>query len=266
MTLVIDEATAAVLETSRATYQAKADAGEGDAPYLDFNHEDREASAWPKRIYWAGEDPRTGGIRAEVEWTSAGNEAVAGKLFRRFSPAFFAADGKVTGAPVNMGGLVNRAAFTRIQPLFAKSPNHETPSLNKTMTDTEIPALQSEIAALKATIADLQAKLGESTTALQARAQKDAQDTVALCAKEGRIAAAPDVQAKWVAALVENPASKELLLAMAPNPALATLVKAKAADAEQDPKALLAKFEALPREEQHAFFRANKAALITARG
>jgi hypothetical protein len=57
MTLTIDEATAAVLEASRASYQAKADAGEGDAPYLDFNHDDREASAWPKRIFWAGSDP-----------------------------------------------------------------------------------------------------------------------------------------------------------------------------------------------------------------
>lgn len=264
MTLVIDEETAAILEAARASYQAKADSGEGDAPYLDFNHDDREAAAWPKRIFWAGSDPNTGGVRAEVEWSSAGDEAVKGKTFRRFSPAFYAKDGRVTGAPINMGGLVNRAAFTRIQPLFAKQPE-ALPEPNDIMTPEQIAALQAENATLKTTVTELEGKVGEFTATLQAHAKADAEATVALAAKEGRIAAAPEVQTKWVGALLSNPESKELLLAMAPNPALVTVVKAKSADQVivEDAVALLAKFEALPRDEQPAFFRANKAALCS---
>ena len=265
MTLTIDEATAAVLELSRATYQARADAGEGDAPYLDFNHDDREASAWPKRIFWAGSDPKTGGVRAEVEWSSAGQEAVSGKTFRRFSPAFYAADGKVTGAPVNMGGLVNRAAFTKIQPLFAKFSDPTPPP--PIMTPEEITALQAENAALKEQLTELQAMSSKQDEALKAHAKADATAIVALAAKEGRIAPAAEVQEKWVASLLANPESKELLLAMAPHPALVTVVKAKSADQTlvEDAAALLAKFEALPRDEQPAFYATHKAALTSLR-
>jgi hypothetical protein len=264
MTLVIDEATATALELSRATYQAKADAGEGDAPYLDFNHADGEASAWPKRIYWAGADPKTGGVRAEVEWSSAGQEAVAGKTFRRFSPAFYARDGKVTGAPVNMGGLVNRAAFTKIQPLFARLSDPTPPPI---MTPEETTALQAENADLKKQLEELQACLTKKDEALMAYAKADAEATVALAAKEGRIAPAAEVQEKWVAALLSNPESKELLLAMAPHPALKPIITGKATDQEivEDAVALFAKFEALPRDEQTAFFAAHKATLISLR-
>jgi hypothetical protein len=270
MTLTIDEATAAVLEASRASYQAKADAGEGDAPYLDFNHDDREASAWPKRIFWAGSDPKTGGVRAEVEWSSAGQEAVSGKTFRRFSPAFYAADGKVTGAPVNMGGLVNRAAFTKIQPLFAKEnpeTRNQNPDKTTTMNEEEITALKAENTALKEQLAELQAMSGKKDEALQAHAKADATAIVALAAKEGRIAPAAEVQEKWVASLLANPESKELLLAMAPHPALVTVVKAKSADQTlvEDAAALLAKFEALPRNEQPAFYATHREALTSLR-
>lgn len=269
MTLEINEATATALELSRSTYQAKADAGEGDAPFIDFNHDDREAAAWPKRIFWAGADPKTGGVRAEVEWSSAGQEAVTGKTFRRFSPAFYAADGRVTGAPVNMGGLVNRAAFTKIQPLFAKSAEPIQPDSTTTpmMTEEEITAIVAENAALKEQLAELTAKADKLDGEMQAHARKDAEATVALAAKEGRIAPAAEVQAKWVGALLANPESKELLLAMAPNPALVTIVKAKSGDQQlvEDAAALLAKFEALPRDEQPAFFAKHKDALKSTR-
>ena len=120
--LTIDARTAADLEAVRSSLQAKADAGEGDAPYFDFNHEDGEASAWPKSIFWAGEDPPTGGVRAIVEWSSAGDAAVQGKTYRRFSPAFYAHEGRITGAPVNMGGLVNRAGGIFVNNLALVTP------------------------------------------------------------------------------------------------------------------------------------------------
>lgn len=245
MTLVIDERTATDLEAARSEYQASADAGQGDAPFFDFNHDDKEAAAWPKRIYWAGDDPLLGGVRAEVEWSSSGEEAVQGKLYRRFSPAFYAADGRVTGIPINMGGLVNRAAFTAIQPLFAKADttpesssstdnrqpttDNSTPSPPPTMTPEEIAALQAENADLKNQLADLQTQLDSMECNAKAAAKTAAQSTVATCAKEGRIPASPEIQAKWVDAICANPAAAELLLAMAPNAALVQVIQAKAA-------------------------------------
>lgn len=95
---------------------------EGKRPYLDFNHDGGKASALVNDIFWAGDDPETGGIRARITWTSSGKEAVEGKDFQFFSPSFFidAKSDQITGAPVNFGGLVNEPAFTKIMPLVAK--------------------------------------------------------------------------------------------------------------------------------------------------
>lgn len=261
--LTIDEKTATDLEAVRAALQAKADAGEGDAPYFDFNHDDGEASAWPKRIFWAGDDPLLGGVRAEVEWTAAGDSARSGKTFRRFSPVFYAADGRITGAPVNMGGLVNRAAFTRIQPLFAKQPEDPKSSTDPTMTPEEITALQEENAKLKNQLTELQAKLGEMN-------KKDAEAAVEMAAKEGKIGTAPELKAKWVDSILKDPSAKDLLLAMAPNPALVsgkvTDSNKKDDDKADEPAALLAKYnEITDRDERTKFFAKHKDALRNAR-
>ena len=236
MEVTIDEATAIALEAVRAEYQAKADSGEGDAPFFDFNHDDGAAAAWPKRIYWGGDDALLGGVRAECEPSSEGEEAVTGKIFRRFSPAFYQPkDGRITGAPVNMGGLVNRAAFTKIAPLFAKAEDETDPSLTDTppatMTPEEIATLQKQVADLTAANTKLQTKCDEMAVAAKAAAETDAKNVVACAAKDGRIPPAPEIQGKWVAAIVADPSAKDLLLAMAPNPALlGTIVKAKASD------------------------------------
>ena len=72
VTILVDEAAAARVEECRARYQAEFDAGTGDAPYIDFLHADGEASAWVNRVYWGGDDPKTGGIRLVVSWTDEG--------------------------------------------------------------------------------------------------------------------------------------------------------------------------------------------------
>ena len=239
--LMIDEQTAADLEAVRAALQAKADAGEGDAPYLDFNHDDGEASAWVKRIFWGGDDALLGGVRVEVEWSAAGEAAVQGKTFRRFSPCFFASNGRVTGAPVNMGGLVNRAAFTTIQPLFAKEAecaDEESTTTESTttptMTEEQIQALETENADLKAKLAEMQTQLDEATATAKAAAEKEAASVVAAAAKEGRIPPGEEIQKKWAAAIVADPSAKDLLLAMAPNPALTEQFQAKPAPTTTD--------------------------------
>jgi hypothetical protein len=128
LVLDVNEKTAGRLGADLERMLARAAKNEDDRPYLDFNHEDREASGWPKRIWWGGEDPISGGVRMEVELSAAGKAAIAGKLFRRFSPSFFARDGEVLGTERNMGGFVNRAAFKRISPMWAKEGAEADPA------------------------------------------------------------------------------------------------------------------------------------------
>jgi hypothetical protein len=127
--LDITEKTARVVQGDLERMLAKAANNEDDLPYLDFNHDDQEASGWPKRAWWGGDDPKAGGVRMLVELSTAGKSAITGKLFRRFSPSFLSSDGKqVDGVPVNMGGFVNRAAFKRISPMWAKEGAEADPA------------------------------------------------------------------------------------------------------------------------------------------
>lgn len=121
MEVVVDERGAQNVAASYAEYTAAADRGEGDRVYFDFNHDDREASAHPTEFFWAGDDPQRGGIRAKVQWTGSGRQAVIGRTYSRFSPSFYASEnGAITGTPVCAGALVNRAAFQRIAPILSK--------------------------------------------------------------------------------------------------------------------------------------------------
>lgn len=88
----------------------------GHDPFIDFNHnEDSGAAGHVKGFFWAGNDPESGGIRARINWTAAGEEALRGKKFTRFSPQFLAdSSGNIKGInSANMGGLTNRPAFTK---------------------------------------------------------------------------------------------------------------------------------------------------------
>ena len=120
MELEVNEALARRVAAMLEHYRDKAARAEGDLPFFDFNHNDAEASAHPLQMYWAGDDPRQGGIRARLQWTGAGADAIQRRTFRRFSPQFLTDDDKnVIGVGINMGGLVNRAAFRNIQPIWA---------------------------------------------------------------------------------------------------------------------------------------------------
>jgi hypothetical protein len=119
------------------TLLAKANAGQGDKPFTDYNHEDGAASSRPLRFTWGGNDPKTGGIRLIGKWTSKAREAIRDDEFERFSPQwdFDAATHEPLGIKVNLGGLVNKAAFQSIAKAQAsdasdraeKSPAAEPP-------------------------------------------------------------------------------------------------------------------------------------------
>lgn len=166
--------------------RADAKDGSGDEPYMDFNHEDRERSAEVTELYWGGDDPIKGGIRARVIWSAAGKAAVLGRNYRRFSPQWGL--DKNTLEPIciesNLGGLVNRAAITNIAPVIAKGDSAANHNTTETMTDKEIQdAIANGVAAgLKATnerIHALEIKPGTTTAAARAENQPDIATIVA---------------------------------------------------------------------------------------
>ena len=235
--VAVSAATAAVLQTFLAAKMTAAAEGREDRPFFDFNHEDREASAWPTEFYWAGDDPQTGGVRARLEWSDAGKRAVEGRTFRRFSPTFHLdASGHVTGSEINMGGLVNRAAFKRIAPLFAAAPvdtAHEQPLMQTLISTlrslslveasaTEEADLVSQVSrsvsALKSQVSDLQASI-----ATQARQR--AESLVDAAVHAGRLPAKDtDARGFWVDALIRDEAKAvKALDALTINPVLARL-------------------------------------------
>lgn len=235
--------------------RGKAASGLGDYPYFDFNHDDGEASGRPLEFYWAGDDPKTGGVRAKAEWSDRTQQSLSGKVpgFRRFSPSFLVdAAGEVIGATLNMGGLVNRAAFKTIQPIVAGHPatNHQPPTRKASMktadelaadlaaaqnkiTDLErrlsaadqkgvIAARDSEIETLKGTIKTLEGKISVS-------AKESAKAIVDAAVKAGKLAPQNTaIQEKWINAIAADPALAETLNAMQANPALGTVVTAGA--------------------------------------
>jgi len=95
---------------------ARAQAGEGDKPLTDYNHEDGAASSRPYKIEWGGDDQKNGGIRLIGKWTSKARAAIRDEEFDKFSPKWDFDN--QTGEPLeiltNLGGLVNQAAFKKI--------------------------------------------------------------------------------------------------------------------------------------------------------
>ena len=227
--------TAATLQRFLADQLAAVTAGREDRPFFDFNHEDREAAAWPAEFFWAGEDPQTGGVRARVDWSEAGRRAVEGRTFRRFSPAFLIdAAGQVLGSTTNMGGLVNRAAFKRIAPLFASAPA-EFPAMQNLIStlrllglieasaseETElVTQVTRSVGALKSEITDL-----KSTLTTQARQRAEA--LVDGAVRAGRLAAKDaDTRAFWIDALLRDEAKAvKALDALPVNPVLARVTE-----------------------------------------
>jgi hypothetical protein len=104
------------------TMLAKARAGQGDRPLIDYNHEDGAAAGRPLRIEWGGDDAKAGGIRLITKLTAKAKASVRDEEFDRFSPQWDF--DKETHEPllikVNMGGLVNKAAFKNIATVKAK--------------------------------------------------------------------------------------------------------------------------------------------------
>jgi len=114
---------AARLDAQLQRLLAEAQAGTRSRPFIDFDHAGREAAAIPLRFLWDD------GIRLEIEWTSAGRNAVAGRTYSYFSPEFILSDDgrpESLPSPGSIGSLVNTPAFQRIQRLAAANQTQQT--------------------------------------------------------------------------------------------------------------------------------------------
>lgn len=113
---------AGLLDAQLQKMLAKAKAGTGDKPLTDYNHDDGAASSRPRRLEWAGDDPKAGGIRLITKWTGKARSAIRDEEFDRFSPQwdFDENTGEIVGIGVNLGGLVNKAAFQQIATVKAR--------------------------------------------------------------------------------------------------------------------------------------------------
>lgn len=262
LAVLVDAKGSGRMQTVLDDYQAAAAAREGDVPYLDFNHAEAESAGSVAEFSWGGDDPVTGGIRARIDWSGPGRAALAGKAYRRFSPSFFVdAEGRVKGAPLVMGGLVNQAAFKTIAPIVSRDGRGSQETSTSTMNEQELAALQAAAAAKDAEITVLKAKLvsAESDQAVKAKDAEIAslkaeigklKEQVAVQAKDaakvmvdaaikaGKLPPqATELHAKWVEALTGNPTAASMLDSIAPNPALAgALTAGKAADAGKVPQ------------------------------
>ena len=244
----------------------------GQDPYLDFNHDDQEASAWVKAFHWGGDDAVTGGVRATVEWTEAGREAVAGRGYRKFSPTFVVNDvGEITGTTPNAGGLVNRPAFTAIAPIVAKDlndPQTQTPTQQIPMTET--PTHEQLIAELRAKLDAATGELNQikaaqaaaETARIEAQAKADVDAAVA----EGRIAAKD--AAVWQSAILASANTVDLLRGL-PKPSAASLESIIAGKQPEtlelgEAKGTLTEYNAILCPRERAAFYAKHRAVILA--
>lgn len=244
VTITVDRAFADQVAAQVREMRARADRAEGDLPYLDFNHEDGPAAGHVTELYWAGEDPKTGGIRAKVQWTEGGLAALKGRSFRRFSPQWLSDPQSLApmGVGENLGGLVNRAAFQTIQPVVAKRGDHnhhimteaEKSELNQLITGAMKPisdrltALETKSAELvtaagaaaKAALAGVETRLQAVESAGSDRAKTEAKSRVAAAVTAGRISP-QDTKAIefWEGALVTNASAGEQLDRLPINPA-----------------------------------------------
>lgn len=235
VSVIVDAAAAQRLNSQLQEMRSKAAAGPADLPYTDFNHSDAEASGRPLELRWGGEDPITGGIRANMDWTGPGETALRGRAYRRFSPQFLLDQaGQIAGIGLNLGGLVNQAAFKTIAPIAAKCGG--APTQNEKMDQAQqLAELTAKVTSLTSDLTELKAKqtsLPADVQALQARVtalteangslvKARALDVVNAAVRDGKLPPQDTAtHEKWVTLITVDAKNAELLQALPVNPAL----------------------------------------------
>jgi len=92
--------------------------GSSFKPFIDFDYTGQAAAADPKRFVWKPGE----GVFLALEWTRSGRQAVEGKDYRYFSPAFqIDAKGELQGLPAN--GNRGSGEQARAHPKHCCSPS-----------------------------------------------------------------------------------------------------------------------------------------------
>jgi hypothetical protein len=261
ITVNVDAAAASRVAAELQRLRSASAAGTEDLPFIDFDHRDGEAAAHITELFWAGSDPKHGGIRARLEWTEAGKAAVIGKTFRRFSPTFgVSPSGEIVAAGVNFGGLVNRAAFKTISSIWSRNgggrshqPHNNQHQKMKTIEE-QLADLSAAVTKMPETIAtavatamakangtqqqqqqqqpgsdpkvlQLETRLASIEASNKSNAEVQAKADVAAAVKAGKIPAQnKELIAHWEKALVVDVNAKAMLDAIPANPTLARIV------------------------------------------
>lgn len=209
--LLVDRSAAAAMQQSLQEHLSAS----AQRPYFDFDHKDEGASAWPLEFLW--KQTPAPGVYARVEWSKAGAEAIRGKSYRAFSPTFFDEPGRnparVTGAPLNMGGLVNNPAFKRILPLWAKQAPTSNSKRYTMNDDPQVIDKDAEISALRAKNESLESDRRKqlADAALNAAIKRGALPPQAMAA-----------HAKWRAEIEARPEVADLLSDLPGSPLLSS--------------------------------------------
>jgi phage I-like protein len=160
ISMTINESVIEILNANLDARIASSKAGNSSRPFIDFDHEGKTAAAIPKKFFW------NNGIRLEVEWTVAGQEAIEGRNYSYFSPEMLInpKTGEIIGLPNlgSIGSLVNTPAFQNIEQLAAaRSTNKPTPNkmdietlkVQLSAAEAKLSASLSEVATLTASAA-----------------------------------------------------------------------------------------------------------------
>jgi len=102
-------------------------------PFIDRDHDEKEAMGWPIRIFW--QDRPNPGVYAEVEWSESGKDLILGKSYRAFSPSFFLDpndSSRIVGLDFVAGALTNKPAFRKIAPIWTS--HFDCPRINSRLT------------------------------------------------------------------------------------------------------------------------------------
>jgi len=199
MYVLCDEETARAAQRSLDLFRT----ADGRKPFFDFDHEEKEASAWPDSYEF-----RPGaGVFTACEWSEGGRNAIKGKSHRGFSPAFLTdkqvltKDGRTKVLPTSpsdparvillplcQGALTNKPAFRNNLPLWAANTGNPAPQTKtQTMPDT-VTAAPVQAAATSVAAPALPASPSTELDALRAQL-KTATETIAATRKANATAA-----------------------------------------------------------------------------
>jgi phage I-like protein len=206
-------------------------------PYIDFDHAGTAAAAIPTGFEWVEGE----GLYLLVEWTRAGEEAVTGRSYSYFSPAFLIGnDGTPTGLASQgpIGALVNDPAFRKIRRVAAHQTTLADPmdefasalvkaGLLTTDQDVDEKAAAQILATLKAanaraetaeSLAKTEKERADRAEAALTQARAEQADAALVEAIEAGRIPAKDEETKtfWRGRLLEDPAGAQKALASIP--------------------------------------------------